>query len=66
MIKPVAARLRFLLEEDPSRASSSLLMTGHSAGGAIASLLYAHFLAEEVSSELSILTGCKYFLSLLH
>lgn len=60
MIKPVAARLRSLLEEDPSRTSSSLLMTGHSAGGAIASLLYAHLLAEEVGSELSILAGCTY------
>ena len=60
MIKPVAARLRFLLEEDPSRASSSLLMTGHSAGGAIACLLYAHLFAEEVRSELNILAGCTY------
>lgn len=60
MIKPVAARLRSLLEEDPSRASSSLLITGHSAGGAIASLLYAHLFAEEVRSELSILAGCTY------
>lgn len=58
MIKPVAARLRSLLEEDPSRSGCSLLMTGHSAGGAIASLLYAHLMAEEVKSELSILTGC--------
>ncbi len=42
MVKPVAQRLRQLLEEDPSRASSSLLITGHSAGGAVASLLYMH------------------------
>lgn len=61
MIKPVAARLRSLLEEDPSRASFSLLMTGHSAGGAIASLLYAHLFAEEVRSELNILAGCTYY-----
>ncbi|MCJ1234865.1 hypothetical protein MMC14_002828 [Varicellaria rhodocarpa] len=58
MIRPVAARLRSLLEEDPSRASSSLLMTGHSAGGAVASLLYAHMMAEHVKSELNVLTGC--------
>ena len=58
MIRPVAARLRSLLEEDPSRASCSLLMTGHSAGGAVASLLYAHMMAEHVKSELNILTGC--------
>ena len=61
MIKPVAARLRSLLEEDPSRASFSLLITGHSAGGAIASLLYAHLFAEEVRSELNILAGCTYY-----
>ena len=62
MVKPVAARLRSLLEEDPSRTSSSLLITGHSAGGAIASLLYSHLLAEEAGSELSILAGCMYSL----
>ncbi len=60
MIVPVASRLRQLLEENPNRASYSLLMTGHSAGGAIASLLFAHMLAssEGASSELNALTGC--------
>jgi len=58
MVKPVAARLRQLLEEDPSRSSCSLLMTGHSAGGAVASLLYSHMLAGVVRSELNTLTGC--------
>ncbi|MCJ1475267.1 hypothetical protein MMC13_003929 [Lambiella insularis] len=58
MIMPVAARLRSLLEEDPSRRGCSLIMTGHSAGGAVASLLYAHMIAEDVRSELNILTGC--------
>lgn len=60
MIKPVAARLRHLLEEDPRRCQSSLLITGHSAGGAIAALLYSHMLAvsKEAKSELNILTGC--------
>lgn len=48
------------MQEDPSRSGCSLLMTGHSAGGAIASLLYAHMLAEQVGSELCILAGCKY------
>ncbi|MCJ1464245.1 hypothetical protein MMC07_002858 [Pseudocyphellaria aurata] len=62
MIKPVAARLRSLLEEDPSRTGCSLLITGHSAGGAIASLLYAHMLAEQAGSELGILADCKYSL----
>lgn len=60
MIKPVAARLRFLLAENPARSSCSLLMTGHSAGGAVASLLYAHMLAEHVRSELNTLTSCAY------
>ena len=58
MVKPVAARLRTLLEEDPARASSSLLITGHSAGGAVASLLYAHMLSRTFETELNILTEC--------
>jgi hypothetical protein len=60
MIKPVAARLRQLLEENPNRASYSLLITGHSAGGAIAALLYSHMLATSkgAASELNLLTGC--------
>lgn len=58
MVKPVAARLRQLLEQDPSRASWSLLITGHSAGGAVASLIYMHMLSETMESELNILTGC--------
>ena len=58
MVVPVAARLRQLLEQDPSRCSCSLLITGHSAGGAVASLLYMHMLATTVESELNILTGC--------
>ncbi|KUJ19174.1 alpha/beta-hydrolase [Mollisia scopiformis] len=60
MIKPVAARLRHLLEEDPGRSKCSLLITGHSAGGAVAALLYSHMLATnpETESELNILTGC--------
>ncbi|KAF2716515.1 alpha/beta-hydrolase [Polychaeton citri CBS 116435] len=58
MIAPVAARLRHLLEQDPSRASSSLLITGHSAGGAVAALLFMHMLSTTIESELSILTGC--------
>ena len=60
MIKPVAARLRHLLEEDPGRSKCSLLITGHSAGGAVAALLYSHMLStsRETESELNILTGC--------
>ena len=60
MIGPVARRLRQLLEEDPGRAAShSLLMTGHSAGGAVAALLHAHMLARSAaaSSELNALAA---------
>ncbi|KAF8856614.1 alpha/beta-hydrolase [Acephala macrosclerotiorum] len=60
MIKPVAARLRHLLQEDPGRSRCSLLITGHSAGGAVAALLYSHMLTTnpETESELNILTTC--------
>ncbi|KAL0263107.1 hypothetical protein SLS55_002083 [Diplodia seriata] len=60
MVAPVAARLRQLLERNPRRATCSLLITGHSAGGAVASLLYAHMMAEgkAVESELNALTRC--------
>lgn len=59
MVAPVAARLRQLLQEDPGRRSYSLLITGHSAGGAVAALLYAHMLAAgpAAASELNALTG---------
>lgn len=59
MIKPVAARLRQLLQEDPGRRSHSLLITGHSAGGAVAALLYAHMLSTSpaAQSELTSLTS---------
>lgn len=61
MVAPVAARLRRLLEEDPGRRSYSLLLTGHSAGGAVAALLYSHMMGSGrngSSSELSQLAGC--------
>ena len=57
MVAPVAARLRTLLRENPSRSSCSLLITGHSAGGAVAALLYAHMMSTTVRSELNHLTG---------
>lgn len=59
MIKPVASRLRNLIQEDPGRCKCSLLITGHSAGGAVAALLYSHMLSEstEAKSELSDITG---------
>jgi hypothetical protein len=55
MIRPVAARLHGLLRENPHRSSCSLIITGHSAGGAVAALLYSHLLAQTVQSELTYL-----------
>ncbi|KAF2107141.1 Alpha/Beta hydrolase protein [Lophiotrema nucula] len=57
MIQPVADRLKTLLQENPGRSSCSLLITGHSAGGAVAALLYAHMLSTTVRSDLNYLTG---------
>lgn len=59
MVKPVAARLREMLREDPGRARYSLMITGHSAGGAVAALLYSHMLSrsKDAQSELNLLTG---------
>ncbi|KAK4233523.1 mono and diacylglycerol lipase [Achaetomium macrosporum] len=60
MVAPVARRLRQLLEEDPGRASYSLLITGHSAGGAVAALLYSHMIttSKAAESELNTVVGC--------
>lgn len=57
MVKPVADRLRVLLQENPARSNCSLLITGHSAGGAVAALLYAHMMSTKIESELSYLTS---------
>lgn len=57
MVKPVAERLRVLIQENPARSNCSLLITGHSAGGAVAALLYAHMMSKSVDSELNYLTG---------
>ncbi|EMC98310.1 hypothetical protein BAUCODRAFT_66585 [Baudoinia panamericana UAMH 10762] len=57
MIKIVAKQLRQLIEQDPSWDSSYLLFTGHSAGGAVASLLYMHMLSKTISSDLTELAG---------
>lgn len=57
MVTPVAERLRVLLQDNPARSNCSLLITGHSAGGAVAALLYAHMMSTTVTSELSYLTG---------
>lgn len=57
MIRPIAMRLRTLLQENPNRAQCSLLITGHSAGGAIAALIFCHMLST-IKSELSNLVTC--------
>lgn len=59
MVKPVAARLRQLLQENPTRRSHSLIITGHSAGGAVGALLFSHMLSTSpgVQSELNSLTA---------
>lgn len=63
MIIPVAKRLRQLLSElhngqQRSTKNYSLLITGHSAGGAVASLLYSHMISTspETKSQLRDLT----------
>lgn len=63
MIAPVATRLKQLLEEDPRRAKYSLIITGHSAGGAVASLLFSHILStsSHVRSELKDLVDSQAF-----
>lgn len=56
MVKPVADRLRVLIQENPCRKNCSLLITGHSAGGAVAALLYSHMMSKSIDSELNDLT----------
>lgn len=55
----VAERLSTLLQENPGRCMASLLICGHSAGGAVAQLLYAHMMSQSktVNSELKHLTS---------
>ncbi|KAI9691630.1 MAG: hypothetical protein M1822_007701 [Bathelium mastoideum] len=58
MAGPVAGRLAALVQANPSRRAYSLLVCGHSAGGAVAALLFAHMLArsdEVAASELRAL-----------
>ncbi|KAF2085302.1 alpha/beta-hydrolase, partial [Saccharata proteae CBS 121410] len=59
MVAVVAKRLRKLVDEKAQRGDRaySLLLTGHSAGGAVAALLYAHMLSSspDVASALSAL-----------
>ncbi|KAK1073594.1 hypothetical protein LTR12_005098 [Friedmanniomyces endolithicus] len=57
MIGTVAAQLKRHIELDPAWAGCSLMFTGHSAGGAVASLLYMHMLSRTIDSELTVLAG---------
>ena len=57
MVDPVAARLTEILQKDSSRSAPSILFTGHSAGGAVANLLYMHMLSRTVDSRLTNLRG---------
>lgn len=61
MIAPVAARLRQLLIDNPNRRASSLLITGHSAGGAVAALLYSHMLSTSTASQSELNDLTRYF-----
>ncbi|KAK1816299.1 hypothetical protein LTR12_009289 [Friedmanniomyces endolithicus] len=57
MVGTVAAQLKRHIEQDPAWAGCSLMFTGHSAGGAVASLLYMHMLSRTIDSELTVLAG---------
>lgn len=57
MVDPVAARLKQLLEQSPSRVASTLLFTGHSAGGAVANLLYLHMHSKTPNNALAPFNG---------
>ena len=57
MIQPVTNHLVRLLSERTSRSRYTLLFTGHSAGGAVASLLYMHMLSCSIESPLTSLMG---------
>lgn len=50
MVEPVADRLAQILQENPGRIDASLVITGHSAGGAVASLLFCHMLSQKWES----------------
>lgn len=56
--KAMAGRVATQLQQHPALAEApSLLFTGHSAGGAIAALLYSHMLSTSVNSELTTLAN---------
>ncbi|KAK5118799.1 hypothetical protein LTR62_000008 [Meristemomyces frigidus] len=57
MLNPIAAQIRNFIENEPAWVGCSLLFTGHSAGGAVASLLYMHIMSATLDSELTALAG---------
>lgn len=54
MVGPVAAQLQ---QHPASSSKPSLLFTGHSAGGAVAAILYSHMLSTSVTSDLTVLAS---------
>jgi hypothetical protein len=55
MTDPVAQKIKETLKDAPSSKLPILVFTGHSAGGAVAALLYTHLLRSTESTELTAL-----------
>ncbi|KAF2651557.1 alpha/beta-hydrolase [Lophiostoma macrostomum CBS 122681] len=56
--KAMVGQVATQLQEHPATASKpSLVFTGHSAGGAVAAMLYSHMLSTSVSSDLTALAS---------
>nr|POE47011.1 dna replication complex gins protein psf3 [Quercus suber] len=61
MVHPVAEQLEKTFEQDPSLAGNcSLVFTGHSAGGAVASLLFSHMLSKRIQTKLTDIAGSGF------
>ncbi|KAI9665196.1 MAG: hypothetical protein M1831_002206 [Alyxoria varia] len=59
LLRPIAAELRDLLQQRPERCGASLCFTGHSAGGAVACLLYAYVMGSSDSGASAIASELK-------
>lgn len=58
----IAGQLERTFEQDPDLAGNcSLVFTGHSAGGAVASLLYCHMLGKRNRDKLTDIAGSSFF-----
>ena len=53
MAPQIAAQLWSLLEAKPERRKASVILTGHSAGGAVAALLYMHVQSGEMDATIA-------------